>query len=426
MHSIHHVGSSAVQSPTQGKPLGDSEKITSGTVYNVHGDSASPQHAASLQTRARSHGASKEKATAALAIHDLSPGTPIKIPSTASPASPTRSRSPDPNSPRHSEISNHRISSDQPKTTHASPSVPKPDSGGLSDTGGTIGAARQRSTPVTQNLLGANKVADINAKGRDWTAEIHAKALTENLRQADFSKSGAEKLFMRLNNTAIASASKFLEGSYKEQAESTANKALHAFNELIPPKNLSKKNADQASIAAYKQVLSSISSLQLSKNFAPLAKAVAKEIDEIGNQQLAAASADPAKQAEIKTNIAKIKLTIIQAFYLRTFSPNIAPAMSSSKEAKAFSDTMTRLDKNFDSKGIPDGKGGITFPAKPKLSDFAAIALRQINSADDGAKSCGLLNYFPEFKAFTERPDGNAMQALLSNPQIKEIISSFG
>ena len=61
MHSIHHVGSSAVQSPTQGKPLGDSEKITSGIVYNVHGDSAGPQQAASLQTRARSHGASKRR-----------------------------------------------------------------------------------------------------------------------------------------------------------------------------------------------------------------------------------------------------------------------------------------------------------------------------------------------------------------------------
>lgn len=426
MHSIHHVGTSAVQSPTQGKPVGDSEKITSGTVYNVHGDSASPQHAASLQTRARSHGASKEKAMAALAIHDLSPGTPIKLPSTASPASPTRSRSPDPNSPRHSEISNHRISRDQPKTTHASPSVPKPDSGGLADAGGTIGAARQRSTPVTQNLLGADKVADINAKGRDWTTEMHAKALTENLRQADFSKSGGEKLFMRLNNAATASASRFLQGSYKEQAESAANKALHAFNDLIPPKNPSKKNAEQASIAAYKQVLTSMSSLQMSKNFAPLAKAVAKEIDEIGNQQLAAASADPAKQAAIKTNIAKIKLTIIPAFYLRTFSPQLASAMNSSKESKGFSDTMERLGKDFGTKSIPDGKGGITFSVEPRINDFANVALRQINSADDGAKSYGLLNHFPEFKAFTERPDGNAMQALLSNPEIKEIISSFG
>ena len=426
MHSIHNVGTSAAQSPTQGKLVGDSEKITSGIVYNVHGDSAGPQQAASLQTRARSHGASKEKATAALARHDLSPGTPIKLPSTASPVSPTRSRASDPNSPRHSEISSHRISNDQQKATHASPSVPKPDSGGISDTGGTIGAARQRSKPVTQNLLGADKVADINAKGIDWTAEMHAKALTKNLRQADFSKSGGEKLFMRLNDPAVVSASRFLEGSYKEQAESAANKALHAFNELIPPKNPSKKNAEQASIAAYKQVLTSISSLQLSKTFTLLAKAVAKEIDEIGNQQLAAASADPTKQAAIKKNIAKIKLTVIQAFYLRTFSPSLAPAMISSKEAKAFSDTMTRLDKNFESKGIPDEKGDLTFPAKPKISDFAAIALRQINSADDGAKSYGLWNHFPEFKAFTETPDGNAMQALLSNPQIKEIISSFG
>ncbi len=426
MYSIHNVGASAVQSPTQGKPVGDSEKITSGIVYNVHGDSAGPQHAASLQTRARSHGASKEKAAAALAKLDQSPGTPIKLPSTASLASPMRSRAPGPNSPRHSEISNHRIPNDQPKATHESPSVPTPDGGGLSDTGGTIGAARQRSTPVTQNLLGADKVADINAKGRDWTAGMHAKALTANLRQVDFSTSGSEKLFMRLNDTATASASKFLEGSYKEQAESAANNALQAFNERIPPKNPSMKNAEIASIAAYKEILASISSLQLSKNFAPLAKAVAKEIDEIGNQQLAAASADPEKQKAIKTNITKIKLTMIQAFYLRTFSPNITSAMSSSKKATGFSDTMTQLDKKFDSKGIDDGKGGKTFLAKPKINDFAAIALRQINSADDGAKSYGLLNHFPEFKAFTETPGGNAKQALLSNPQIKEIISSFG
>jgi hypothetical protein len=44
--------------------------------------------------------------------------------------------------------------------------------------------------------------------------------------------------------------------------------------------------------------------------------------------------------------------------------------MISSKEAKAFSDTMTQLHKNFESKGIPDEKGDLTFPGKTKNKRF--------------------------------------------------------